>query len=71
MTRLHILIAHYYVNGTMRNNICLQTSEVPDKIWAPIPTKLESKTSINQSHIEDHHSDNKGQETGNKIINAE
>ena len=50
----------------LKYNIYLQTSEVPDKIWAPIPTKLESKTSIKQSHTEDHHSDNKGQETGNK-----
>ena len=48
----------------LKYNIYLQTSEVPDKIWAPIPTKLESKTSINQSHTEDHHSDSKGQETG-------
>ena len=50
----------------LKYDIYLQANEVPlpDKIWAPIPTKLESKTSINQSHTEDHHSDSKGQETG-------
>ena len=50
----------------LKMEIYLQASDVPlpEKIWAPIPTKLDSTTSIKPSHTENHHTDTKGQETG-------